>query len=137
MSNISRYERLIIYVFIISVLFMACGMGVDDYLSGTSDETESIVKCQTFEVSDSLQTIRLQEKSASYMLIQEYKNSGRAKVYGRRSVLLIFILAILLGFSRVIFNVCDLCRAILYRYRAYVIAYIHDMDGRKRLGFMC
>ncbi|MBQ9234735.1 MAG: hypothetical protein IJ167_11990 [Lachnospiraceae bacterium] len=128
-----RHDNLIIYLFIISIIFMACGMGLDTCMDKSLSTSESVVMSQTFEVGDSLQNVQLQENNYALKFIREYKNSSRSKVYGKRNVLLIVILIILLGIFRIVQYMRGLCHAKFNRYKAFIIAYIHDMDGRKRL----
>ena len=134
MKDRIRHDNLIIYLFIISIIFMACGMGLDTCMDKSLSTSESVVMSQTFEVGDSLQNVQLQENNYALKFIREYKNSSRSKFYGR-SVLLLIILTILLGIFRIVQYMRGLYHAKFNRYKAFVIGYIHDTDGRKRLSW--
>lgn len=134
MKDRIRLDNLIIYLFILSIIFTACGMGLDNYMDKSLNASESIVKGQTFEVGDSLQNAQIQENNYALKFIREYKNSSRSKFYGR-SVLLLIILTILLGIFCIVQYMRGLYHAKFNRYKAFVIAYIHDTDGRKRLSW--
>ena len=127
-----RRNNIIIYLFVLSIVFMSCGMGLDNYMDKSLNASESIVKSQTFEIGDSLQNVQLQENNYVLKFIREYKNNSRSKVYGRSGLSLI-ILIILLGIFHIVQYMRGLCHVKSNRYMAFVIAYIHDMDGRKRL----
>lgn len=132
--TIRKFKNLIIYIFLIAVIFSIQGMGMDDYTLFSEHEEKSSITSQVIEVSDHLQTVHAEKNTSVSELIREYKNNKRSGFFNKRNIILLVILTFLLGCFHTFLGSHGLYREKFNRFRAFIIAYIHDIDGRKRLS---
>lgn len=132
--KISKFKNLIIYIFLIAVVFSIQGMGMDDYALLSEHKEKSSISNQVIEISDHLQTVHAEKSNSALELIREYRNNKRTGSYNKRNIFLLVILTFLLGCFHTFLGSHGLYRVKFNRFRAFIIAYIHDIDGRKRLS---
>ncbi|MBO6114998.1 MAG: hypothetical protein J6P57_08070 [Lachnospiraceae bacterium] len=135
MVGLRKHKNIIIYIFILAVFISAQGMGLDDYKELLSKNEAGSIIYQTVEISNHLQTVHLEENDFLFEFVRCYKNVGRSKVYGQRDFIFLILLVILLGIFIISKFIYGLYKFKFHFQRAYVIAYIHDTDGRKRLSW--
>ena len=132
--KISKFKNLIIYIFLIAVVFSIQGMGMDDYALFSEHKEKSSITSQVVEVSDHLQTVHAEKNNSVLELIRVYKNNKRSGSFNKRNIILLVILTFLLGCFHTFLGSHGLYRVKFNRFRAFIIADIHDIDGRKRLS---
>ncbi|MBQ9198818.1 MAG: hypothetical protein IJ141_05225 [Lachnospiraceae bacterium] len=133
-NNVYKFKKIIIYIFLISVIFTIQGMGLDDYALFSEHKEKSSITNQVIEVSDHLQTVHAEKSNSAFELIREYKNNKRSGYFNKRNIILLVILTFLLGCFHTFLVSHGLYRVRFNSFKAFIIAYIHDLDGRKRLS---
>ena len=132
--KISKFKNLIIYIFLIAVVFFFFFLVMDDYELLSEQKEKSSISNQVIEVSDHLQTVHAEKSTSVPELIRDYKNNKRSGSFNKRNIILLVILTFLLGCFHTFLGSRGLYRVKFNRFRAFIIAYIHDIDGRKRLS---
>ena len=115
-----------------AVVFSIQGMGIDDYDMLLEKKEKSSISNQVIEVSDHLQSVHMEKSTSVPELIREYKNNKRLGSFNKRNIILLVILTFLLGCFHTYIGLYGVYHVEFNRFRAYVISYIHDIDGRKR-----
>ncbi len=133
-NNVYKFKKIIIYIFLISVIFTIQGMGLDDYALFSEHKEKSSITNQVIEVSDHLQTVHAEKSNSAFELIREYKNNKRSGYFNKRNIILLVILTFLLGCFHTFLGSHGLYRVRFNSFKVFIIAYIHDIDGRKRLS---
>lgn len=135
MKNLKKSQIFILYFLLFSCTIAILGMGLDGHsLPSASGVESSSITSQTFTTSDNLTTIHVSEGNIALAIIRGIRNNSRQKSYGGSSVLLIFILTILSGVFRLTQGIYGFYHRLYVWHRHFLIAYIHAIDGRKRLA---
>ncbi len=132
MKKIIENKNIIILIMAFVVVWTACGMSIDDYDTLGKSSSGSSVSYQVAEISNHFQSVKQENNNVVITIIKNISLSmHKSKVNG---CFVAFGLLLLLTLFRLFQLACKLSYICIYQYRAYVIAYIHDLDGRKRLS---
>ena len=134
MRTMVKHKKLIIVFFLLSIVFIAYGMGIDDYKFFSSDKSENYITFQNIEVNNHLQSVVVEKNNIEASLIRSINLLGHSKVYKRNAVITLLVLAILVLLEQSIRFVRRLNSDKVGCQEAYLVAYIHDSDGRKRFS---
>ena len=132
MYKLRKYKNFIISVLLLAVIWTACGMAVDDYEFFSKSSTEGCIVSQIMEISNHFQNVKQENNSVVIEIIRSINYSSRKSLMrGELNIIALILLVLLFkafqSFYKLSFrSVC--------RFRAYIIAYIHNIDGRKRFS---
>lgn len=136
MKRRERIKNCIIYMLLAVFLVTGSGMGLDEQhqvlLQGAKSQAE-VLKPQTFLPDIDLHTFQIEEKTSAIVSVRGLRNS-RTHYFSRYGLFFICILAVLLGISRLNQEVFVLHGNRYVQKRQYIIRFIQDTDGRKRIS---
>ncbi len=126
----------IIYMLLAVFLVAASGMGLDEghqVFFHSSKSGAEVLKPQTFLPDVDLHIFQIEEKTSAIVSVRGLRNS-RTDSFSRYNLFFICILAVLLGISRLNQEVFTLHGNRYVQKRRYIICFIQDTDGRKRIS---
>jgi hypothetical protein len=126
----------IIYMLLAVFLVAASGMGLDEghqVFFRSSKSGAEVLKPQTFLPDVDLHIFQIEEKTSAIVSVRGLRNS-RTDSFSRYNLFFICILAVLLGISRLNQEVFTLHGNRYVQKRRYIICFIQDTDGRKRIS---
>ncbi len=126
----------IIYMLLAVFLVAASGMGLDEghqVFFRSSKSGAEVLKPQTFLPDVDLHIFQIEEKTSAIVSVRGLRNS-RTDYFSRYGLFFICILAVLLGISRLNQEVFVLHGNRYVQKRRYIICFIQDTDGRKRIS---
>lgn len=126
----------IIYMLLAVFLVAASGMGLDEghqVFFCSSKSGAEVLKPQTFLPDVDLHILQIEEKTSAIVSVRGLRNS-RTDYFSRYGLFFICILAVLLGISRLNQEVFVLHGNRYVQKRRYIICFIQDTDGRKRIS---
>lgn len=126
----------IIYMLLAVFLVAASGMGLDEghqVFFRSSKSGAEVLKPQTFLPDVDLHIFQIEEKTSAIVSVRGLRNS-RTDSFSRYGLFFICILAVLLGISRLSQEVFTLHGNRYVQKRRYIICFIQDTDGRKRIS---
>lgn len=126
----------IVYMLLAVFLVTGSGMGLDEghqvFFRSAESGTE-VLKPQTFLPDGDLHIFQIEEKTSAIVSVRGLRNS-RTDYVSRYGLFFICILAVLLGISRLNQEVFVLHDTRYVQKRRYIICFIQDTDGRKRIS---
>lgn len=126
----------IIYMLLAVFLVAASGMGLDEghqVFFRSSKSGAEVLKPQTFLPDVDLHIFQIEEKTSAIVSVRGLRNR-RTDSFSRYNLFFICILAVLLGISRLNQEVFTLHGNRYVQKRRYIICFIQDTDGRKRIS---
>lgn len=126
----------IIYMLLAVFLVAASGMGLDEghqVFFRSSKSGAEVLKPQTFLPDVDLHIFQIEEKTSAIVSVRGLRNS-HTDYFSRYGLFFICILAVLLGISRLNQEVFVLHGNRYVQKRRYIICFIQDTDGRKRIS---
>lgn len=126
----------IIYMLLAVFLVAASGMGLDEghqVFFRSSKSGAEVLKPQTFLPDVDLHIFQIEEKTSAIVSVRGLRNRCTDS-FSRYNLFFICILAVLLGISRLNQEVFTLHGNRYVQKRRYIICFIQDTDGRKRIS---
>lgn len=134
MKHMEKHHNFIIYLLLVVFLITGAGFGLGEdcqVFSSFRNMNGSRITVPTFKANDEIHTFQVRERSSATLRYNSLKN-GRSEVSLKSSLISLCVLAILSVYFRLIQEKFIYFSRLYVRERFYMIAFMQDIDGRKR-----
>ena len=136
MEKREQRKNFIMYLFLVILLFTGVGYGFSEECQVFSlclEEAGSSISAPAISANKDLHTFQVRERNSVTLRHNNLRNN-RSQTFSRGKFAILCILAILSIFFRLIQEVFVHFRRLYVHDRFYMISFMQDMDGRKRIS---
>ena len=136
MKCYEKRNNFIVYLLLVVFLITGAGFGLGEecqVFSSYHDVPSSVITVPTFTASNELHTFQVKERNSVTFRYNSLRNN-RSEATLRGSLLFVCVLTILSVLFQLLQEIFVYFERLYVRDRYYIITFMHNTDGRKRIS---
>ena len=126
-------RNFIIYLLFVVFIITGCGVGLDkEYQVFSACKKESSIQPHRFTVADDLHIFEVREQNTLGITLRR-TGENRTETFYKNILFALCVVALLARMIRIIQNQYILYDRLYIKDRLYMVTFMHDTDGRKRI----